>query len=155
MANISVENAHIIYRNFAGREGRYNKAGVRSFCVVLPEDRAEQLRDEGWNIRIRAPKEAGDEAMYYLPVAVRFDYYPPKIYMISSLNGMRTVCDEDNVGELDEAELSNVDLIIRPRYYERDDGTTGIKAYLKIMYATLEEDEFAYKYVQNESVPFA
>lgn len=155
MANISVENAHIIYRNFAGREGRYNKAGVRSFCVVLPEDRAEQLRDEGWNIRIRAPKEEGDEAMYYLPVAVRFDYYPPKIYMISSLNGIRTVCDEDNVGELDEAELSNVDLIIRPRYYERDDGTTGIKAYLKIMYATLEEDEFAYKYVKNESVPFA
>ena len=152
--NLSIENARLIFRNFAGREGQYNDPGVRNFCVVLPEERAERLKEDGWNIRIRAPREDGEEALYYLPVAVRFDPFPPKIYIISSLNGHKTRYTEDQVKDLDDSDLYNIDLIIRPRYYKKGDGTTAIKAYLKTMYATLEVDEFAYKYtdeaLQNE-----
>ena len=41
--------------------------------------------------------------------------------------------------------LENVDLIINPRPWD-DGGTTRIKAYLRTMYATIVEDEFAEKY---------
>lgn len=158
MANntISFSNARIMFRNFSGRQGKFNSD--MSFCVVVPEDRAQKLINDGWNVRILAPREEGEAAIHYLPVAVKFNYYPPKIYLISGINGKKTVIDEDTVHKLDSYDFSNIDLIVRAYPWEVN-GNSGIKAYLKTMYATLEEDEFAYKYAgieddEDEPLPF-
>ena len=145
--NIKIENAKVRFRNFSGKEGKYNPAGVRNFCVFLDEEDAQPLAEEGWNIKYLQPKTDDDDPQAYLPVAVSFANFPPKLYLVTSKQ--KTLLDEDTVNILDWGEFENFDLVIRPHNYDVN-GKTGVKAYVKTLYATLVEDEFADKY---EDVP--
>lgn len=166
--NIVLEDAIMRFKNFSGKAGDYNPAGRRNFCVLLDPAKASELREEGWNIKVLQPREEGDDPVDYLQVTVSFDNVPPKIYIVTSKK--KTLVDEDNVNVLDYAEIIKTDCVISPYFWERQ-GKTGIKAYLKSMYVTIAEDEFADKYadipdsavdtickddipIEDEDVPF-
>lgn len=146
--NIVIENARIGFRNFSGKEGKYNPAGRRNFCVFLEAELGQRLEEDGWNVRWLEPKDDGEEKQAYLQVAVSYDNIPPKLLIISSKG--KTVLDEESVGILDWAEIKEVDLIIRPYNWTLHAGTrnekNGVKAYVKSMYVTIAEDEFESKY---------
>lgn len=145
--NLTIENARICFRNFSGKEGKYNPAGKRNFCVLLNQSLADNLVAEGWNVRYLPPRDPEDEPQAYLQVAVSFGTIPPKIVLVTR-KGKKTL-DEGEVGMLDWAELSNVDMIIRPYNWDVS-GRTGVKAYVKVLYATIVEDELEAKYADIE-----
>lgn len=146
----NLQRRDIMFRNFSGRTGKFNKNGDRTFCVRIPDAKlAQDLNEEGWNIKVLAPRNEDEEPVHYLPVAISFKNYPAHIYQHTGK--VVTELSEDNVGNLDDVDILNVDIVIRPYQYERDDGSTGVKAYVKYMHVTVEQDPFAYKYATEES----
>lgn len=149
---ILIENARIIFRNFEGKEGPYNRAGDRNFCVLLDEDLASKLVADGWNIKALRAREEGEPEQPYIQVSVGFKVRPPKMVMIGSISKNRNELDEDSCAVLDWVDIRTVDLIIRPYHWVvRED--SGIKAYLQTIYVTVEEDFLDLKYSDLEQLP--
>jgi hypothetical protein len=140
-----MENARIIFRNFAGKEGQYNREGDRNFCVLLEPHVAEQMEKDGWNVKALRAREPGDPDQPYLQVSVSFKIRPPKIVMITSKG--RTTLTEAECEVLDWVDVRIIDLIVRP-YEWSVGGKSGVKAYLKSFFVTIEEDELELKYAE-------
>lgn len=152
--NVVMEEVSIIFRNFAGKETDFNREGDRNFCVLLNEEIAQAMAEDGWNIKMLKPREDADEGepeQAYLPVKMKFDKgKPPKIVQITSRGP--TNLGEDEVEMLDWVDILNVDLIVRP-YHWNVNGKTGISAYLQSMYVTIDEDYLDRKYAEKFAEP--
>lgn len=156
-SKIRMENARIIWRNFSGKADKFNpKGGKRSFSVVIEDaELASQLIEDGWNVKQLKPRNEEEEEnpRYSMQVKVSFDNKPPRVYLVTRNN--KVLMTEDTIDSLDYAEIQNVDLVITPYTYDVN-GKSGVAAYLKTMYVTVIEDEFADKYDfgDDEEVPF-
>ncbi len=141
--NVTIENVRIGFRNFAGKEGKFNPKGNRNFTMFLDEEIAQSLLKDGWNVKYLKPRNEDEEPQAMLQVKVMFGKVPPNIILINSKG--KTLLNEDNVNILDWAEIASVDVIIRP-YQWNVSGNMGIAAYLNKMYVTIVEDELEKKY---------
>lgn len=143
---VTVENAQLLFRNFAGRADPFNREGDRNFCVILKPEDAVALANEGWNVKWLEAREEGDERTPYIKVTVKFDKYPPRITMISSAG--RTTLGANEVNVLDYTDIKQADLIFSAYDWEMPSGKSGRAAYLKTMFVTIEEDDLERKYAR-------
>lgn len=138
---LQIDNARIIYRNFSGEGSKFNREGDKNFSVIIDsQELADELVAQGWNVKIREPREEGDEPFIHLPVKVKFNDRGPNVYLQSGRN--RIKLDEESISCLDNVDIINVDLDIRPYDWEVN-GKTGRTAYLHSMCVTQEVDRFA------------
>lgn len=147
---VTLKGVRLLFRNFAGEEGQYNKKGDRNFAVVLAPEIADDLASKDWNVKILAPRvddEEGEETPY-LPVAVNYENRPPNINVVQT-NGRPVRLPESQVEMLDWADISNADLVVRA-YAWNVNGKSGTKAYLKSLYVTLNQDELEREYAELE-----
>ena len=149
---LKMDDVRIVFRNFSGRGGTYNREVDRNFAVVIEDpDVAAALAEDGWNVKIKEPQEEGDTPFCFLTVKVKFhDENPglnPKIYLRTGRN--MNLLHEDTVNILDDIEIENVDLDIRPYNYNVN-GKTGVSAYLLSTCVTQKVDRFMAKYASEE-----
>lgn len=138
---LQIDDARIIFRNFAGAPSKFNREGDRNFAlVIVNEDIANELIAKGWNVKIKAPEEEGEAPFMYMTVKVHFSEYGPTVYLKSGDKMVKL--DEESVACLDSIDILSVDLDIRPYDWEVN-GKTGRAAYLKAIRVTQNIDRFA------------
>lgn len=148
---LQIDDARIIFRNFEGRGDKYNREGDRNFAVVIPDqDVAERMIEDGWNVKIRPPREEGDDPFMYLPVKVKFNDRGPNVYLVTGKR--QNKLDEEAVGLLDNVDIESVDMDVRPYDWEVN-GKTGRTAYLQSIRVTQKVDRFAERW-DDEEAPF-
>ena len=150
--SITIYNAKLMYRNFSGKETEFNPKGSRNFCIFLEDDIAKKIEKEGWNVRWLESKNNNEAPQGMLSVKVGFGNYPPLLVVIS--DGRQTKLNEETVNMLDWAEIESCDVTLNPYNYVIS-GRSGVKAYLKSLYATLVVDELAKKYNYHEGAEAA
>ena len=142
--NINIEGATIIWKNFSGERDKFNP-GKRGFSVVIDDSvMADELKQEGWNIKERPLQEGADpsEQEWTLPVKLNMNRYT-QVWLI--VGNHKTLLNEDSIAQLDVVDIVNCDISIRPYEWEMS-GRTGITAYVDSMYVTIRENKFAEKY---------
>lgn len=139
---LQIDDARIVYRNFAGVGSKYNREGDRNFAVVINDEAlVEALVQEGWNVKIKPPREDGDDPFMYLPVKIKFNDRGPNVYLVT--NGRQNRLDEESIAVLDNVDIARVDLDIRPYNWEVN-GKEGRTAYLQSIRVTQNiSDRFA------------
>ena len=147
---LQIDDAKLVYRNFSGVGSKYNREGDRNFALIIPDqETADALINDtneygvGWNVRIKPPREDGDEPFMYLPVKIRFNDRGPNVYL--QTGNARNKLDAESIGCLDNIDIESVDMDLRP--YDWDvNGRTGRTAYLQSMQVVQRIDRFAARY---------
>lgn len=150
---LQIDDARIIYRNLRGEGSKYNREGDRNFAVIIPEqEMADALIDEGWNVKIKPPREEGEDPFMFLPVKVKFNERGPRVYL--QTGNKKNRLEEDTVSLIDDIDIAGVDLDIRPFDWNVN-GKQGRTAYLQAMLVVQELDRFASRFEDDEDeTPF-
>lgn len=146
-APIMIEDAQLIFRNFAGREQAFNSEGDRNFSVVLYPELAEELKSLGWRVKQLKSREEGEEGDYHLKVKVNYNKgRPPRVVLITSNN--RTELGADEVALIDTADIKIADVVINSWWSDMAGG--GYSGFLKTLFITINEDEIEMKYADMQ-----
>lgn len=145
---LEIEDARIIFRNFAGVGSKFNREGDRNFAVIIPnQEICDELTEAGWNVKIKPPREDGEEPFMYLPVKIKFNNRGPAAYVSSGDSHQKL--NEDTIGMLDEIDIQSVSMDLRP--YDWDvNGKTGRTAYLQAIDVVQNIDRFGARYTAQE-----
>lgn len=146
-SDLMIEDAKLLFTNFAGSPTRYNsEGGKREFSVALPLNLVEDLEKDGWNVKYRKNADGEfDPERPYLGVKVSYKFRPPAIWLIAG--GRKQLMTEDTVGTLDNITIKTTDVVIHPSVYDVR-GQQGISAYVKELYVVMDDESasFASKY---------
>lgn len=153
---LQIDDARITFKNFRGEGDKFNREGNRNFSLIIDDQEiADALINDknkfgvGWNVKIKPPREEGDDPFMFLKVNVKFTDYGPNVYLIT--NGRKNKLDEKTIGSLDRIRIASVDLDIRP-YDDEINGKPFRAAYLQSICVTQDvTDRFADDHSVNNS----
>ncbi len=152
VATFMIEDAALIFRNFAGKEGPYNRKGDRNFAIRLTPEIAMDLENQGWKIKEQHPQEEGDEPILFIKVKIGYKVRPPRVVLLTNEGKTRTSLSENELDVIDYADIRTADVVCRAYEWEMGD-KTGRAAYLQTLFVTINEDPLERKYRVYEDPP--
>lgn len=149
--DLEIENAQIkwAFSHFDGREDTFNAEGDHNFTIILPEEEALRLQEEGWNIRRMEGYEEGDPPEYLLKVKISYKFEAPRVYLIKGDRKFRA--DQRDLADIRRASTKQIDVVITPSRWVVGK-ETGISAYVKELYATINQSRFSEQYQDYEEI---
>jgi len=149
---LEIENANIkwAFSHFDGARDTFNDEGDHNFVVIIPPEDAERLSSYGWAIKEKAPLEEGDPPEYHLKCNISYRFDDPLVYLIKGTRKIRA--REEDLGDIRRDVTERIDVILSPSRWSRPDGTSGVTAYVKELYATVRESRFSERYADLEEV---
>lgn len=152
---VFVENTKFIFEtNFSGDPERDNYGSTaRRANIIISQELADKLSDEGFNVKATKPREGEEEGFipkYFVKVQANYDSdWPPKIYLVPD-NEAPIELDENTIGRIDKVYVTNVNCVLNP-YYSQRNNTWSL--YIQTMYVEFSEadDPFAARYRRPEA----
>lgn len=161
----------LLFVNLEGRRDQFNTNGDRTFRLKFNDSEfAQQLAEDGWNVKIYTPKNTEYEPYHYLNVKAKFRVdsenvrRDPEIHRINSKNDI--LCGAQNMHDIDAAfqsrQVKSVDLVLNPYHWVHAGmgSGEGVTAYLSQMWVVVEDSPFADRYADlnsdfsEDDVPF-
>lgn len=147
---LEVDDARICYLNFSGVGTKFNREGDRNFALIIPDtELADMLTNNGWNVKIKPPRDEDDTPFMFMPVKIKFNANGPAAYLKSGVSVTRL--NEDTIGMLDDISIASVNMDIRPYDWEVN-GQSGRTAYLQSIEVIQRIDRFGAKYEQEGQI---
>lgn len=159
-----ITNAKLLrrpYRNFEGRPTKVHPdGGVREFGVFIEDPEiAQQLAEFGFNVKTWTSRDGAEgEDEHWLSIKIAYRKRngdpvrePPKFTIRTANN--ECYYEEENIKQLDSAELEDVNIKFSPNYNEVN-GKRYVTPYLNIFEATMIEDSFFFDDEDDDGLPF-
>lgn len=158
---LQIDNARILWPNFAGAEKGYDREGDRNFTLVFDNEAlVDELIADGWNIKKRASDDPDEPPFMTMKVKLSYkeradgSVFGPKAYLWT--NGIRNELDQDSIACLDHIDRGEINMDIRPHDWEYH-GKTGRTARLNVIEVFQNVDRFQERYANmrsEEKLPF-
>lgn len=146
--DVRIKNTKFIWKtNFSGTVTDYNQYGYRRFNIEIPDELAIEMMEEGWPVKCKPRKKDSDEMVYVMDCRVRFDKFPPDVFMM--VDNKKIKLTESTIGRLDGMNTGRVDVLLNASYYDRMN-KTGYTAYVKKMMIEVIQDDFDRDYGIND-----
>ena len=138
-------DAELLYTNFSGRIGQYNRDGKRYFNVYVDDPEiVNKLTEDGWRVSIRTPKTPDEPIRHSIKVMVSYQFEPFPV-IIRVVNGAEYYLDETTVGQLDKDRILKA--LVKVHGSGKKNSPDGkFTAYLDKMVVECEEDPFDTEY---------
>ena len=135
------------WRNFSGVKTETNRFGTRKFNIFLPRGLATELLEIGWYVKEHAPYREDDDPFYTLEIEASYDThegkFPIPLVKMVSYDGVEVLLNEETIGQLDKADISEATVEIRPNNWRNANGKSGCKAYLQELIVYLKKPRMA------------
>lgn len=155
--SIVMRNAQIITKNFTGTaKNIYDTEGKRYILIRLDPDDAENLRADGWPVKVTKPNpEKPDYEPYpYIKVNLKDKFYfhglrkTSRVYMVTKKN--KILLEPNDFYQLEENYIEKADLKIDHVYYKSYDQWSVV---LESGFFTIEPDELYDEYFGESTGP--
>lgn len=136
---VFIDDTRFIFRtNFSGEPDPKFGNRQRNGNILIPEELADELADEGYDVRVTKPREGEEEGFiprYFVKAILNYredvdEREQPKVYLVEEGHDPELL-DEETVGIIDNIYVLNVKATLAKTYLKKYDRKV---LYIRVMY---------------------